>query len=89
MDLANGARKLIVLMEHVTRSGEPKLVQKCSYPLTGAHCVDLVVTDLAVVAVTPDGFELREVAPGITPEDIEGLTDAPLRRSSNLREMEF
>lgn len=89
MDLAVGARRLIVLMEHITRSGEAKLVQGCSYPLTGAHCVDLVVTDLAVVAITPAGFELREVAPGITPEDVARLTDAPLRRSSDLREMEF
>lgn len=89
MDLAAGARRLIVLMEHGTRSGEPKLVQQCSYPLTGAHCVDLVITDLAVVAVTPEGFELREVAPGITPEDVQRLTDAPLRRSPDLREMEL
>lgn len=87
MDLAAGARQLIVLMEHTTRSGEPRLMEECSYPLTARSCVDLVVTDLAVIAVTQDGFELRELAPGITPEEVERSTAAPLLRSRNLREM--
>ncbi len=89
MDLAIGARRLIVLMEHVTRSGEPKLLRQCTYPLTGVRCVDLVITDLAVIAITPSGFELREVAPGVAPEDVERLTDAPLRRAPGLREMQL
>lgn len=89
MDLATGARRLIVVMEHTTRSGEPRLTRECSYPLTARSCVDLVVTDLAVIAVTQDGFELRELAPGITPEEVERTTAAPLVRSPNLREMDL
>lgn len=81
MDLAAGARRVIVLMTHLTKRGEPKLVSACTLPLTGQRCVDLVITDLAVVAVTPAGFELREVAPGWTPADIQARTAAPLRVS--------
>jgi 3-oxoacid CoA-transferase subunit B len=78
---------VIVMMTHVTKRGEPKLVRRCTLPLTGQRCVDLVVTDLAVVAVTPAGFELREVAPGWTPEQIQERTAAPLRLSPALREI--
>ena len=87
MDLAAGARRLIVAMEHVTPKGEPKILRQCSYPLTAQRCVDLIVTDLAVIAVTPAGLELREVAPGVTPDEVERLTDAPLRRAPGLHEM--
>jgi len=87
MDLAAGAKRVIVMMTHVTKRGEPKLVRRCTLPLTGQRCVDLVVTDLAVVAVTPAGFELREVAPGWTPEQIQERTAAPLRLSPALREI--
>lgn len=89
MDLAVGAKRLIVLMEHVTRTGQPKLLRTCTYPLTGVRCVDLVITDLAVIALTPQGFELREVAPGVTPEQVEALTDAPLHWAPDLRGMEL
>jgi 3-oxoacid CoA-transferase subunit B len=89
MDLAAGARRLIVAMEHVTPDGRPKILRRCTYPLTAERCVDLVVTDLAVIAVTPEGLVLREVAPGVSPEEVEQLTEAPLRRALDLHEMEL
>src|SRR5918912_2230240 len=87
MDLAAGARRVIVMMTHVSKRGEPKLVRRCTLPLTGQACVDLVITDIAVVEVTPDGFRLREVAPGWTPEQVRERTEAELRISPELREM--
>src|ERR1700758_1117651 len=67
MDIAAGAKKLIVCMEHTTKEGAPKIVHECTYPLTGLECVDTLVTDLAVVDITPEGLVLREVAPGWRP----------------------
>ena len=87
MDLAAGARQVIVMMTHVTKRGEPKLLRRCTLPLTGERCVDLVVTDIAVVAVTPEGFELREVAPGWTPAQVQERSEATLQVSPALREM--
>ncbi len=87
MDLAVGARRLIVAMEHRTRDGSPRIVRDCDYPLTAPACVDLVVTDLAVIAVTPAGLELREVAPGVTPEQVQGATEPRLAISPELTEM--
>jgi 3-oxoacid CoA-transferase subunit B len=87
MDLAAGAKRVIVMMTHVTKRDEPKLLRHCTLPLTGERCVDLVVTDVAVVAVTSEGFELREVAPGWTPALVQERTEAPLRLSPALREM--
>jgi len=78
MDIATGARRLIVCMEHVTKEGAPKLVRCCTYPLTALACVKRVITDLAVVDVTPEGFLLREVAPGWTPPEVQQLTEARL-----------
>lgn len=78
MDISSGAKKLIVCMEHVTKEGAPKIVNKCTYPLTGLACVDTIVTDLAVIDVEPEGLALREVAPGWTPEEVQKLTGAPL-----------
>ena len=78
MDLAAGARRLIVLMEHTTRQGEPRILDRCTYPLTAERCVKLLVTDLAVIEVTPAGLVLREVAPGITVADVVARTAAPL-----------
>ena len=78
MDISSGAKKLIVCMEHVTKDGAPKIVKKCTYPLTGLACVDIVVSDLAVVDVCPEGLALREVAPGWAPEEVQRLTGAPL-----------
>ena len=87
MDLAVGARRLVVVMEHTTREGEARILRECTYPLTGRACVDLIVTDLAVIEVTSDGLMLREVAPGVTAEQVEALTDAPLRVADAVVEM--
>lgn len=88
-DLCAGARRVIAMMEHTTRDGRPKIVRECTYPLTGRGCVKLIVTDLAVVEVTPEGLVLREVAPGWTPEEVQALTEPPLRPAPDLREMSF
>jgi len=75
MDLAVGARTLIVAMQHVTRDGRPRIVERCDYPLTAAACVDVIVTDLAVIDVRADGLHLREVAPGVTEADVQRWTE--------------
>ncbi len=79
MDLAIGAKKTFVMMEHVTKTGEQKLVERCSYPLTGIGCVARIYTDLAVVDVTPSGLAVREMADGMTLDALQALTGAPLR----------
>ncbi|MEE9284592.1 MAG: 3-oxoacid CoA-transferase subunit B [Dehalococcoidia bacterium] len=89
MDLAAGARRMIVVMEHATQEGQPKIVRRCSYPVTGLGCVDLIVTDLAVIEVTPDGLVLNELAPGYTPEQIQDATEPRLRISPDLKEVEL
>jgi 3-oxoacid CoA-transferase B subunit len=78
MDIAAGAKKLIVCMEHNAKDGAPKIVKGCTYPLTGLECVDVIVTDLAVVDVTPEGLTLRETAAGWTREEVQALTGAKL-----------
>ncbi len=89
MELVTGAKRVIVAMEHTTRSGEPKLVKECDYLLTGKACVDLVVTDLAVIQVTDEGFLLLEAAPGYTPDDIQCVTGAHLSVSEKLKEVQI
>ena len=89
MDLAVGAKRLIVAMSHATRDGRPRIRRRCEYPLTARAVVDLIVTDLAVIEVRPDGLLLTEVAPGVDPAFVEARTEPALRRSPNLREMEL
>ena len=80
MDLAIGARRTFVMMEHVTREGAPKIVERCTYPLTGVGCVARIYTDLAVVDVTADGLIAREWVDGLSFEQLQALTGAPLAR---------
>ena len=89
MDLAIGARRLIVAMEHTTHAGEPRILPRCTYPLTGKACVSLIVTDLAVIEVIGDGLVLREVAPGIGVGHVIAHTAARLRTPEPVREMEL
>src|SRR5580692_11017086 len=78
MDLVASSPYVIIAMEHSTKDGQPKILKKCTLPLTGLEVVDLIVTELAVIAVTPEGLVLREVAPGMTPEDVQKLTEPKL-----------
>ena len=89
MDLAVGAKKVIVAMIHTTNDGQYKIVNECSYPLTARGVVKLIVTDLAVISVTPKGLVLEEVAPGLTAEDIQSVTEPKLIVSPDLMEMQF
>jgi 3-oxoacid CoA-transferase B subunit len=89
MDIAAGAKTLIVCMEHTTKEGAPKIVKECTYPLTGLACVDTIVTDLAVIEVKPQGLVLREVAPGWTVEEVQKLAGAPLIAKGRVPEMSF
>jgi len=88
MDLVAGARRVIVAMEHTTREGQPKILKKCTLPLTGMKVVDTVVTEMAYIRVTPTGLVLEELAPGLTADDVLRATEPTLILSPNLRTME-
>ena len=78
MDLVAGVKKVFVLTQHTTKTGEPKLVESCTYPLTGQGVVDRIYTDLAVIDITPAGFQTVELAPGVLFEHVQAMTGAPL-----------
>src|SRR3954465_5913839 len=80
MDLAMGAKKVFVMMEHLTKKGESKIVERCSYPLTGARCVNRIYTDLAVIDVKPDGLHVVDTVEGLSFEELQRLTSVPLKR---------
>jgi len=88
MDLVAGARRVVVAMEHTTREGAPKILKKCTLPLTGVKVVDTIVTELAYIRVTNKGLVLEEIASGISAEEVQRATEAKLLVSPNLRTME-
>jgi len=87
MDLVAGARRVVVAMEHTTREGQPKILKKCTLPLTGVRVVDTIVTEMAYIAVTPAGLVLEEIAPELTLEDVQHATEARLIASPRLNTM--
>jgi len=87
MDLAAGAKQVWVMTDHVTRKGEPKIVNKCSYPLTSAGCVKRIFTDLAVIDVTPCGLVVREMVPGMTLAALQAVTEPRLSQADDCKEL--
>ena len=88
MDLVNGAKRVVVIMEHVSKDGSPKIVESCSLPLTGKRVVHRIITDLAVIDVTKDGLVLVELAPGTSAKEVQEKTGAALLAGPGLRDME-
>jgi 3-oxoacid CoA-transferase subunit B len=88
MDLVSGAGRVIVAMEHTTRDGQPKILKKCTLPLTGSGVVDTIATEMAYIRVTPAGLVLEEIAPDLSVEDVQRATEATLIPSPQLKTME-
>ncbi len=88
MDLVAGARRVVVAMEHTTRDGQPKILKKCTLPLTGVKVVHTIVTEMAYIQVTPTGLVLEEIAPGITADDVQRATEPTLILSPTLKVMQ-
>ncbi|OGO42755.1 MAG: succinyl-CoA--3-ketoacid-CoA transferase [Chloroflexi bacterium RBG_16_58_8] len=89
MDLAQGAKKVVAVMTHTTRDGRPKILKKCSLPLTAPRCVSLIVTDIAVIEVGDQGLVLKEIAPGWTPEEVQEITEPGLILAPDLKEIDL
>ena len=89
MDLAMGAKRVFVTMEHVNKEGKPKILKKCSLPITGLKCINHIVTEYALIDVTPEGLVLRELAPGVTVEQVQAITEPKLKIAPDVREMKI
>jgi 3-oxoacid CoA-transferase subunit B len=87
MDLVASARRVIVTMEHTTRDGRPKILKRCTLPLTGLGVVNIIATEMAWIRVTPDGLLIEEIAPGLTPAEVQAATEATLHISPELKTM--
>ena len=88
MDLVAGARRVIIAMEHSNRDGQPKILKKCTLPLTGVRVVNTIVTEMAYINVTPTGLVLEEIAPGLTADDVQRATEPTLIISPTLKTMD-
>ncbi len=89
MDVATGVEKLFIAMSHTTKDGKPKIVKNCSYPITASKVVHTIFTDMAVIEVTPQGLLLKEVAPGLTPVEVQASTEPKLIIAKDLKEIEL
>jgi len=89
MDLALGAKKVVAIMTHTTNDSKPKILKKCTLPITAPECVDLIVTDIAVIAVTNEGLVLKEVAPSWSAAEVQALTEPQLIIAADLKELEL
>jgi 3-oxoadipate CoA-transferase beta subunit len=89
VDLATSVKTVFVMMEHITKGGEPRILKECTYPLTAPECVDMIFTDLAVIKVTDKGLVLKEIAPGWSVEEVQALTQAKLHKAEDLKEIQL